>query len=323
MAHHLTVEEREVIARMRSNGRSQTEIARQLGRADSTISRELRRNRSRNGYWPVAAQKKADARRSHRPRLPKFQRSDVRRFVQQRLRQYWSPDEIAGRSRRDFPRDLPRQISHQTIYAWIRAQEAAGKHWRRYLRSTGWKRPGRENRGLLPACTSIDRRPAIVDRRGRYGDWEGDTVVGANRRGGALTLVERKSRYLLLGRVGDLRAATVRQSAVELYGATPPALRKTLTLDNGKEFAEHKQLELDASLKTYFAKAYCAWQRGTNENTNRLVRQFFPKGTNLASVPKHRFTRVQQLLNNRPRKCLGYRTPLEVLGSRLLFAIDT
>jgi transposase, IS30 family len=323
MAHHLTVEEREVIARMRSNARSQTEIARQLGRADSTISRELRRNRSRNGYWPVAAQKKADARRSHRPRLPKFQRSDVRRFVQQRLRQYWSPDEIAGRSRRDFPRDLPRQISHQTIYAWIRAQEAAGKHWRRYLRSTGWKRPGRENRGLLPACTSIDRRPAVVDRRGRFGDWEGDTVVGAGRRGGALTLVERKSRYLLLGRVGDLRAATVRKSAVELYDATPPALRKTLTLDNGKEFAEHKQLEVDASLKTYFAKAYCAWQRGTNENTNRLVRQFFPKGTNLASVPKHRFTRVQQLLNNRPRKCLGYRTPLEVLGSRLLFAIDT
>jgi transposase, IS30 family len=323
MAHHLTPEEREVIARMRSNARSQTEIARQLGRADSTISRELRRNRSRNGYWPVAAQKKADARRSHRPRLPKFQRSDVRRFVQQRLRQYWSPDEIAGRSRRDFPRDLPRQISHQTIYAWIRAQEAAGKHWRRYLRSTGWKRPGRENRGLLPACTSIDRRPAVVDRRGRFGDWEGYTVVGAGRRGGALTLVERKSRYLLLGRVGDLRAATVRQSAVELYDATPPALRKTLTLDNGKEFAEHKQLEVDASLKTYFAKAYCAWQRGTNENTNRLVRQFFPKGTNLASIPKHRFTRVQQLLNNRPRKCLGYRTPLEVLGSRLLFAIDT
>lgn len=323
MAHHLTLEEREVIARMRSNGRSQTEIARRLDRADSTISRELYRNRSRNGYWPVAAQKKADARRSLRPRLPKFQRPDIKRYVQQRLRQYWSPDEIAGRSRMDFPRDPLRQISHQTIYGWIRSQNAAGKHWRRYLRSTGWKRPGRKNRGLLPASTSIERRPAIVDRRGRFGDWEGDTVVGAGRRGGALTLVERKSRYLLLGRVGDLRAATVRQSAAKLYGTTPPALRKTLTLDNGKEFAEHQQLEADACLKTYFAKAYCAWQRGTNENTNRLVRQFFPKGTNLASIPKHRFTRVQQLLNNRPRKCLGYRTPLEALGSRLLFAIDT
>jgi IS30 family transposase len=171
----------------------------------------------------------------------------------------------------------------------------------------------------LPACISIEKRPAVVDRRSRFGDWEGDTVVGAGRRGGAVTLVERKSRYLLLGRVGNLRAATVRQSVAELYGTTPPPLRKTLTLDNGKEFAEHQQLEADACLKTYFAKAYCAWQRGTNENTNRLIRQFFPKGTHLASIPKPRFTRVQQLLNDRPRKCLGYRTPLEVLGSRLCF----
>jgi transposase, IS30 family len=317
MAHHLTLEEREVIAQMQSSGRSQTEIARRLGRADSTVSRELRRNRSRNGYWPVAAQKKADARRCHRPRVPKFHRPEVRRYVQRRLRQYWSPDQIAGRSRRDFRRDRTRQLSHQTIYAWIWAQEAAGKRWRRYLRSTGWKRPGRENRGHLPACISIEKRPAIVDRRGRFGDWEGDTVVGRGRRGGAVTVVERKSRYLLLGRVGNLQAATVRQSVVELYRTTPPDLRKTLTLDNGKEFAEHQRLEAEASLKIFFAKAYCAWQRGTNENTNRLVRQFFPKGTNLASIPKHRFTRVQQLLNNRPRKCLGYRTPLEALGSRL------
>jgi IS30 family transposase len=323
MAHHLTLEEREVIARMRSSGRSQTEIARRLGRANSTVSRELHRNCSRNGYWPVAAQKKAEARRCHRPRLPKFQRPEVRQYVQERLRQYWSPDEIAGRSREDFPRDRARQVSHQTIYAWIRAQDAAGKCWRRYLRSAAWKRPGRENRGRIPACTSIQRRPAVVDRRGRCGDWEGDTLVGAGRRGGAVSLVERKSRYLLLGRVGNLRAATVRQSAAELYRTTPPALRKTLTLDNGKEFAEHQQLEAETSLKVYFAKPYCAWQRGSNENTNRLIRQFFPKGTDLASIPKHRFTKVQQLLNNRPRKCLGYRTPLEVLGPRLLFAIDT
>jgi IS30 family transposase len=243
---------------------------------------------------------------------------EMRRYVQQRLRQYWSPDEIAGRSQWDFPRDRSRQVSHQTIYSWIWAQEAAGKHWRRYLRSTGWKRPDRRNRGRMPACTSIKRRPAVVDRRSRCGDWEGDTVVGANRRGGAVSLVERKSRYLLLGRVGDLKAATVRRSAAELYRTTPPALRKTLTLDNGKEFAEHRQLEAEASLKVYFAEPYCAWQRGTNENTNRLIRQFFPKGTNLASIPKHRFTKVQQLLNNRPRKCLGYRTPLEILEPKLL-----
>ncbi len=276
MAHHLTVEEREVIAQMRSGNRSQADIARRLDRAESTISRELRRNRSPNGYWPVAAQEKADA-RQHRPRRPKLGEPDVRRYVQQRLRQCWSPDEIAGRSRLDFPRDRSRQVSHQTIYTWIESQGLAGKNWRRYLRSSGWKRPERRNRGRIPACTSIERRPAIVDRRGRYGDWEGDTVVGANRRGGAVTLVERKSRYLLLGRVVNLKAATVRQSAVTLYRATPPALRKTLTLDNGKEFAEHQQLEAEALLKVFFAKPYCAWQRGTDENTNRLVRRFSPK----------------------------------------------
>jgi IS30 family transposase len=239
------------------------------------------------------------------------------------VRQYWSPDEIAGRSRADFPRDRTRQISHQTIYAWIHTQEARGKRWRQYLRSAGWKQPEARKRGRLSGCTSIEGRPVVVDRRSRYGDWEGDTVVGKRRRGGAVTLVERKSGYLLLGRVGNLRATTVRESITELYSTTPPALRKTLTLDNGKEFAEHEQVATESELKIYFAKAYCAWQRGTNENTNGLVRQFFPKGTDLADIPEHRFTKVQHLLNNRPRKRLGYRTPLEVLGSRLKIAIDT
>jgi IS30 family transposase len=293
------------------------EIALRLGRADSTISRELRRNSSRNGYWAVAAQKKANTRRSQRPRIRKLQRPEVRRYVQERLRQCWSPDQIALRSRADFPRDRRRQVSHQTIYAWIAAEEAAGKHWRRYLRSSGWRRPERRKRGQIAGGVSIEGRPAVVDRRGRYGDWEGDTVVGAGRRGGAVTLVDRKSGYLLLGRVGNLRAATVRQAMAELYRTTPLALRKTLTLDNGKEFAEHQQLQAEACLKIYFAKPYCAWQRGSNEHTNGLIRQFFPKGTDLARIPEHRFIKVQHLLNNRPRKRLGYRTPLEVLGSRL------
>jgi IS30 family transposase len=323
MAHHLTLEEREVIAHMHSRGRKPTEIARRLGRADCTITRELQRNRSHNGYWAVAAQKKADARRRRRPRVCKLQRPEVRRYVQERLRQYWSPDQIAVRSRADFPRDRRRQVSHQTIYTWIQAQDATGQHWRRYLRSAGWKRRDRGNRGQIPACTSIEGRPAVVDRRGRYGDWEGDTVVGAGRRGGAVTLVERKSGYLLMGKTRSLRAAPVRQSVAALYRVTPPALRKTLTLDNGKEFSEHQQLEAEACLKIYFAKPYCAWQRGSNENTNGLIRQFFPKGTDLVSIPEHRFTKVQQLLNNRPRKRLGYRTPLEVLGPRLLLAFDT
>ena len=305
MASHLTLEEREIIAHMHRAGKLQTQIAERLGRSKSTVSRELRRNRSRNGYWAVAAQRKAGRRRSERPWVAKMQRLEVRRYVRERLRQRWSPDQIAGRSRSDFPHDRRQQISHQTIYTWIRTEEAAGKHWQRYLRRLGRKRPRAENRGRLPASVSIEGRPAVVDRRSRYGDWEGDTIVGANRRGGALTLVERKSGYLLLGKVPNLRAATVRQAAARQYATTPPALRKTLTLDNGKEFAEHEQLEVEGALKIYFAKPYCAWQRGTNENTNGLIRQFFPKGTDLANIPEHRFTRVQQLLNDRPRKRLG------------------
>ena len=317
MACHLTAEEREVIARMHSAGRKQAEIAGQLQRAASTISRELCRNGSRNGYWAVAAQKKADARRRQRPRVCKLQRPETRHYVQEKLRLYWSPDEIAGRLRDDFPGDRARQVSHQTIYTWIHAQDAAGKRWRRYLRSASWRRPGPENRGRLPACTRIEGRPAVVDRRGRYGDWEGDTVRGAGHRGGIVSLVDRKFGYLLMGKVVNLRATTVRNSMAALYRGTPSALRKTLTLDNGKEFAEHQQLADEATLKVYFAEPYCAWQRGTNEHTNGLIRQFFPKGTDLAHTPERQLLKVQELLNNRPRKRLGYRTPLEVLGSRL------
>jgi len=281
------------------------------------VSRELRRNRSRNGYSAVAAGKKAQRRRSERPWVAKMQRREVRRYVTERLRKRWSPDQIAGRSRREFPHDRRRQISAPTIYAWIRAEEARGKHWERYLRRRGRKRPEWEKRGRLPTSTSIEGRPAVVDRRSRYGDWEGDTIVGAHRRGGAVTLVERKSGYVLLGKAENLQAATVRQVAAERYASVPPALRKTLTLDNGKEFAEHEQLEAEAKIKVYFAKPYSAWQRGTNENTNGLVRSFFPKGTDLANMHEHRFTKVEQLLNDRPRKRLGYRTPNEILTSRL------
>jgi len=323
MASHLTLEEREVIAHMHRAGKMQTQIADRLGRSKSTISRELRRNRSRNGYWAVAAQRKARRRRSERPWTAKMRRPEVRRYVAERLRRRWSPDQIAGRSRSDFPDDQRRWISPPTIYAWIGEEQARGKRWQRYLRRLGRKRPERENRGRLRASASIEGRPAVVDRRTRFGDWEGDTIVGANRRGGAVTLVERKSGYLLLGKVPNLQAATVRQAAARRYATTPAVLRKTLTLDNGKEFAEHEQLEAEAALKIYFAKPYSAWQRGTNENTNGLVRQFFPKGTDLANISEHRFTKVQQLLNDRPRKRLGYRTPNEVLASRLKVAIET
>jgi transposase, IS30 family len=317
MASHLTLQEREIVAQMHHDHRKQCEIAERLGRAPCTISRELSRNRGRNGYWASKAQAMADTRCRQRPRTCKMERPEVSRYVRDRLRQYWSPDQIAGRSRRDFPRDPRRRVSRQTIYTWIHAQRAAGGHWHRYLRRLGRSRNPLEKRGQLPACVPIEGRPAVVDRRMRYGDWEGDTVVGRWHHGGAVTLVDRKSGYLLLGRIPDRQATTVREAIVELLRPLPSGLRRTLTLDNGKEFAEHEQLSKAAALEVYFAKPYCAWQRGTNENTNGLVRQFFPKGSDLAHKPVQQFEKVQHRLNNRPRRRLGYRTPLEKISSRL------
>jgi IS30 family transposase len=267
MASHLTLEEREVIAHMHRAGKTQTQIADRLGRHKSTVSRELRRNRSRNGYWAVAAQRKADRRQSERPWTAKMERPEVRRYVAERLRWRWSPDQIAGRSRSDFPDDRRRQISAPTIYAWIRQEQGRGKPWQRYLRRLGRKRPEWEKRGRLRAAVSIEGRPGVVDRRRRFGDWEGDTIVGANRRGGAVTLVERKSGYLWLGKVPNLQAPTVRWAAAELDRATPAVLRKTLTLDNGQEFAEHEQLAAKAALNIHFAKP---WIWGHPEASGRV-----------------------------------------------------
>ena len=208
MAYHLTHKEGEIVAQMYHDRRKQGEIADRLGRDPSTISRELQCNGNSRGYSALAAQTKADARR-RQPRVRKLDQPDTRRYVQERLRQRWSPDQIARRSRRDFPRDQKRQLSQQTIYAWLDGEQAAGSRWRQCLRSAGWKRKNTDNRGRIPRSTSIAGRPAVVDGRRRYGHWEGDTLVGANHRGGAVSLVERKSGYLLLGRAGDLHAPTV------------------------------------------------------------------------------------------------------------------
>ena len=236
MAHHLTLEEREVIAQMRSAGRNQAETARGLGRAESTISRELQRNRSRNGYWAVAAQGKAQTRRSRRPRVCRLQRPEVRRYVQQRLRQCWSPDEIAWRSRDD------------RLWSIAAAAWATGKETRWWARAVAGG----------PSRWSSGNRATSC--------WAGSPTSAPQR------------------------SANPRRSCIAPY-RLPCGRRSPWTTAR------------------------------SSPNTNGLIRQFFPKGTDLARVPKHRFTKVQDLLNNRPRKRLRYRTPLEVLGPRLHLAI--
>jgi IS30 family transposase len=315
MASHLTLEEREVVAQSHAAGSSQRAIARKLGRSPSTISRELRRNRSRTGYFPARANELARQRRRERPLLRKMQHDEVRRFVCDQLKKYHSPDQIAGRAKL-LLRDRTQHVSRQTIYAWIKKQAAAGHHWQRYLRRHGKRRVERENRGRIPNATSIEGRPKIAERRGRKGDFEGDTVRGLPGRGGLLTLVDRKTRLTLIQRVSDLKAETVKEAGIAALRSVPRKHRKTVTFDNGKEFAEHKELSRRTGVDAYFAKPHCSWQRGTNENTNGLIRQFFPKGSDIARESPARINQVQDLLNNRPRRCLGYRTPREAFTNK-------
>ena len=275
---------------------------------------------------------------------------DVHQYVQERLKNYWSPDQIAGRVRRDFPRAPSWWLSDQTIYDWIRWRTPG---WRKLLRRGG--RPP-EKRGKLTDVVRIGGRPDVINRRRRYGDWEGDTLVGKGRRSALITLVERKSGYVRIGRVdsmkSDVTARVVKQRMKEL----PPALRRSMTFDNvrsvhadrlsktvigtivrenvdresrlmtdeakhyhavGKEFAEHHQLTRRSGLQIYFADPYASWQRGTNENTNGLLRQYFPKGTDFTRISHDEVARVEQSLNERPRKRLGYRTPDEILKPRM------
>jgi len=315
MHTQLSFQERKRIAQLLPH-RCAAQIAQVLGRARSTITRELARNSGPGGYCAVEAQRRAQRRRQHRPR--KLDDPKLNAQVRRGLAQQWSPDQIAGRLPGRGPR-RQRPVSPMTIYRWIDRDESRD-HWRAQLRSAGWRKRG-ETRGKLPAQARIADRPAVVRQRQRFGDWEGDTIVSAGRHGGLVSLVERKSGLVLLGQVKRLRARSVRGAIQRRVANLPRGLRRTLTLDNGKEFAEHQQLADATGLDAYFARPYHAWERGTCENTNGLVRQYFPKGTDFRHVSPREIRYVQNLLNDRPRKRLGYRTPREAL--RRYFAVAT
>jgi IS30 family transposase len=314
MASHLTFCEREILYRLLKAKRPKAEIAELLGRSRSTIYREIKRNTGGRGYRPKQAQRKAEERRLRCRRQLKMNDQKLKSSVTRLLKKAWSPDQIAGRLRREFPRSARSRVSHQTIYAWI-AREAP--ELRLHLRRGGKRRSGPEKRGQLVGCTSIEGRPKVVDSRRRFGDWEGDTIVSPGRRSGLVTMVDRKSGYTRIRKTTSLKSAITRRAARRSLCDLPEGLRRTITLDNGKEFAEHQQLAEDLDLDIYFAKPYASWQRGTNEHTNGLLRQFFSKGTDFARTSHHAVARAEKLLNERPRKRLGYRTPAEVLAKRL------
>ena len=314
MPQQLTSEDRAVLAQLLSMNTPKSEIAERLKKHRSTIYRELARNTCAWGYIPEEAQQRTDIRRRVNHRVRTMDEPVVRQYVCRGLKQYWSPDQIAGRSQLDFRGEPRRPISRQTIYQWINAQpKEERRQWRNCLRFGRPRRKRREDAGRLPNAVRIDGRPAIVDSRRRFGDWEGDTIVGCGHRGGLLSLVERKSGFTLLARVSDRRAATVRAAAEECLEALPDALCRTVTFDNGKEFAEHEQLRAATGIDVYFAHPYAAWERGTNEHTNGLVRQYTPKGTDFTATSHRAVAAIQSSLNDRPRKRHDYRTPREVL----------
>jgi len=312
---HFTLAERKVLYFMRWQGYSQAKVARALGRAPSSISRELRRNTRHGGpYSPCSADVRYRAVRRNLAVRTKTNNPTLMQHVNAKLQEGWAPEQIAGRLRRvDHPRGRSKWISFQTIYRHVWTDKANGGSLFRYLRRRGkrYLRRYGSARGQIVGRVSIDERPAIVDERRRVGDWEGDTVVGRQHKGLVATFVERKTGYLLAHKMDDKRASSMNEAAKTALQSIPHQLVRTFTFDNGKEFAAFKELETHFDADAYFAHPYSAWERGTNENTNGLLRQFLSKKTDFRSLTQAQLDIITHRLNNRPRKRLDYRTPCE------------
>jgi len=316
---HLTLHERSAITYLRMTHCSLREIARRLGRHHSTISREIGRNGPNFPgcvYWYGAASLIAEQRR-HQARHYRCQNHEpLVRYVEKRLRLDWPPMVIAQQLRTDYPQDGRMRISHETIYRWVCTEAQQGgtlyRHLRRRHKSRRRQKRYGAGRRFIPDRVGIEQRPTEVEKRTRFGDWEADLVLGARGSGAIATYVERKSRYLMAALLPDRRAESFNAASIPLYQSLPQQLRQTLTLDNGKEFSLFKKLEQQTGLKAYFSAPYAAWQRGTNENTNGLLRFYFPKGTRFGRLTEKSLAWAVERINNRPKKCLNYRTPQEV-----------
>jgi IS30 family transposase len=308
MARHLTLEERDRIAQLRHERADQKEIAQALGRCPSTISRELRRNCAGSEYYAGQAQRQAEQRRQERPLTRKMDDPEINQAVRTGLAQEWAPEQIAGRMKQQ---DRDRSVAPQTIYAWIK-QDEDRKHWESMLRRRGKRPCRRKNTATTGDAARIRNRPKVIEKRLRLGDFEGDTVLGPPGTGGVATLVCRKSRLTIVAKVQSKNADHVHAKLKQRLKELDEERRHSITFDNGTEFARCHRLEKHLGIQLYFADPGCPYQRGTNENTNGLIRQYFPKGTDFRDISHHEARRVEKLLNNRPRACLGFRTPAEV-----------
>jgi len=316
----LSYEQRFEIYALLKAGLNQTKIAKIVGVSKSTISREMKRNSGLKGYRPKQANERALDRRKHADKHVRFN-AQIKKVVKKHLEQDWSPEQISGRLKKN---GTP-SVSHETIYQFIIDDQKNGGELYKHLRQKRKKRRKRiknsEHRGQIPNRVSIDERPAIVDSKERVGDWEIDTIIGKNHKGAFVTAVERKMKYCCISHVPRKEAALVSEALIEMLSPFKE-LVFTITADNGKEFSEHEKIAAALNAQFYFAHPYSSWERGLNENTNGLIRQYYPKKTSLVSVDKQKLVDVQNKLNNRPRKTLGFDTP-EQLFLYSLVALGT
>ena len=316
---HMSDAERETLSLGLAQGHSLRAMATVLGRAPSTVSRELTRNATRgHPYRACTAQTLATV-RARQPRRPrKLLDPWLWQHVRTSLAEGCSPEQIAGRLRRAYPDDMGRHLSAETIYAalYVLPRGALRSELLAALRQARKaRRPrarGTDRRGQIPNMTPIAERPAEVVTRTVPGHWEGDLIKGARNGSAVGTLVERTTRLVILARMEGTDATSARQGFTKKLRHVPAVLRKTLTYDRGKEMAEHERLAKQLAIQIFFADPYSPWQRGTNENTNGLLRQYLPKGADLSGYTQRELNAIAHRLNTRPRKCLNFATPLEV-----------
>ena len=312
---HLTCEQRYHISAMMKANFSKAQIADEIGVDRSTIYRELRRNKGERGYRPKQAHEKATVRRIEAVRFVKMTPS-LTTLVEEKIGEQWSPEQVSGWLL--FEKGIT--LSHERIYQHIWADKQNGGELYLNLRRQGKKyekrRNGRSSRGQIKDRIGIEKRPNVVNLRTRVGDWEIDTVIGKGHKGALVTIVERKTQHLVSKRVMDKSAESVTKATIELL--TPYKERvHTITADNGKEFANHKEIAEKLVAKVYFARPYHSWERGLNENSNGLLRQYFPKSTDFTKVDDDDVKLAVDAINTRPRKTLSYKTPQSLMQRSL------
>ena len=325
----LTYIERIEIYKLLALKQSLSQIARTLGKHKSTISREVKPF-GRSAYHYMQGELRYVYNSSNRRRFKNkmFQNPDLQKYVLDKLEKKWSPDQISVSLKKLYPNNKLMQISHETIYLYIyvhskkELKEMLIKELRQQRKYRGNVRRGSDKRTTIVDATRIDERPEEVIGREIPGHWEGDLILGKNRESAIGTLVERSSRSVILVHLKARDSKTVRQEFEKKFKALPATMKKSMTYDNGVEMAQHKLFTKNTKVKVYFTHPYSPWERPTNENTNGLLRQYFPKGTDLSLISKKRLQFVQDELNERPRRTLNYRSPAEVFNEMIIEKIN-